>query len=213
MSATAAIRIVMAEDDFLVSKGVERALLSLGCKVVGKAADGREAVEMVKRHRPDLALLDIKMPKMDGLEAARHIQEMCPTPVVILTAHETKDLVKMASEIGVGGYLVKPPDPKELERAICIAIARHDDLMQLRKLSAALTVKNEELQQALSEIKILQGIIPICSFCKKVRDDKGYWQQVEKYISDRSEALFSHGLCPGCRDEHYGDLLKKKTTG
>ena len=66
-----------------------------------------------------------------------------------------------------------------------------------------------ELERALEEVKSLSGILPICSFCKKIRDDDGYWKQVEEYISEHSEAVFSHGLCQGCLEEHYGELMAR----
>jgi hypothetical protein len=85
-----------------------------------------------------------------------------------------------------------------LERAIVIAMARFDDLMKVRRL-------NEELQAALAKGKILSGLLPICASCKKIRDDKGYWQQVEIYIQDHSEAEFTHGFCPDCLAKLYPD--------
>src|SRR6185503_10306114 len=123
-----------------------------------------------------------------------------PTPVVMLTAYETPALVKQAASIaGAGAYLIKPPKARELERAITIALARFDDLMALRRL-------NEELQAALAKVKILSGLLPICASCKKIRDDGGYWQQVEVYISEHSEAEFTHGLCPDCLLKLYPDF-------
>lgn len=75
--------------------------------------------------------------------------------------------------------------------------------MELSRTNHELTTKNNALKQAISEIKQLQGIIPICATCKKVRDDEGYWEQVEKYVSDHSGAKFSHGICPDCARKHY----------
>jgi GAF domain-containing protein len=95
-------------------------------------------------------------------------------------------------------------------------IERHYIEENLKRLvverTAELEQSNKDLKLALSEIKILQGIIPICSHCKKVRDDRGFWQQVESYISEHSEASFSHGVCPQCFDEVYGDLIKTLKT-
>ncbi|MFH2122276.1 MAG: response regulator [Pseudomonadota bacterium] len=200
------IRVVMAEDDFLVGKEIERTLKIKGYEVIGRATSGTQAIEMVKALQPDLVVMDIKMPQMDGLEATERIQQQCPTPVVILTAHETPDFLETASMAGAGAYLIKPPNPDELERAISIAMARHQDLMTMRRLLATIEVKNKELEKAMEEIKVLRGIIPICSFCKKIRDDEGVWEQLEKYISDHSEALFSHGVCPECCEKHYPEL-------
>ena len=102
-------RVLIAEDDYLVSESIKRALGKIGYELVGKASDGKEAVSMAIELRPDVVLMDIKMPEMDGLEAAQKIQECCPMPIVVLTAHEAQELVEKASAAGVGAYLTKPP--------------------------------------------------------------------------------------------------------
>ncbi len=140
--------VLVAENDFLVIKTIEYALKESGFELVGKASSGTEAVEMVCSLTPDVVIMDIHMPGIDGLEAARQIQEKCPTPVVVLTAYESADLVARARDVGVGAYLTKPPKPAEIERAIIIAIARHRELMKLRFLKDELEAKNKELEQA-----------------------------------------------------------------
>jgi len=158
---------------------------------------------MTQAIQPDVVLMDLGMPDMDGIQATQYIQEHCPTPVVALTAYETPEMVESASAAGVGAYLVKPPSPREMERAITIAMARFGDLMELRRLNA-------ELQQALSEIKTLRGIIPICASCKKIRDDEGFWQDVAFYIQAHSEAEFTHGICPDCARKLYPAFYEDK---
>jgi AmiR/NasT family two-component response regulator len=143
---------------------------------------------------------------MDGLEAARRIQERCPTPVVVLTAHESEDLVQKAGEAGVAAYLTKPPRAPEIERAITIALARHEDLMALRRLNQELAARNAELERALAEVKTLRGIIPICMDCKKIRDDEGFWQRVDIYVQEHSHAEFSHSFCPQCAEQRMAAL-------
>jgi AmiR/NasT family two-component response regulator len=196
------IRALIAEDDALVGDVIQRQLQKIGVAVVGRASDGQRAVELAQALRPDIVLMDIEMPEMDGLEAARQMQERCPLPVIVLTAHAGQELVDQAAAAGVGAYLLKSSGAQELDRAITIARARFADLMELRRLNA-------ELQAALAEVKTLSGLLPICASCKKIRDDQGYWQQVEVYICDHSEAEFSHGLCPDCAQklypEFYGD--------
>jgi AmiR/NasT family two-component response regulator len=196
MKELSRVQVLIVDDDFLVVEAVQEILERLGYAVVGKAANGRQAVEDTRTLRPDVVLMDIKMPEMDGLEAAQQIQDCCPTPVVLLTAHETQELVEQASAAGVGAYLMKPPQAREVARAITIALARFSDLMELRRLNA-------ELQDALAQVKTLSGLLPICASCKKVRDDRGYWHQVEVYIRDHSEAKFSHGICPDCAKSLY----------
>ncbi len=204
------IKVLIVEDDFLVSIMVQRMVEEIGYRVIGKAGNGIEAVERTKELKPDVVLMDIKMPDMDGIESAKKIQEKFPTPVVMLTAHETSDLLNKASDAGVGAYLVKPIHVRELENAITIARARFADMIKLREVNLELEKRNKELQAALSKIKTLSGLLPICASCKKIRDDGGYWHQVEAYVQDHSDAEFSHGLCPDCVSRYYPDFKKNK---
>ncbi len=197
------IQVLIVEDDPLVSRMLQGMLAEIGYNTAGKAMNGLQAIDMVQSLRPDVLLMDIKMPDMDGLEATRRIYEHCPTPVVVVTAYDTPELLAEASQIGVGAYLVKPPNAGDMERAITIAMARFSDMMTLRRLNA-------ELQEALAKIKTLKGLLPICASCKKIRDDEGYWHQIEVYIRDHSEAEFSHGLCPDCSQKLYPNLYKDK---
>lgn len=193
-------RVLIVEDDSLVSEMIQGLLEKMWYVVVGRAVNGLQAVEMTQSTQPDVVLMDVRLPDMDGIEATRHIYESCPTPVVVLTAYDTPELVERASAAGVGAYLVKPPDADEIERAITIAIARFEDLMELRRV-------NTELQDTLDKVKTLSGLLPICSSCKKIRDDEGYWNQLEVYIRDHSEVEFSHGLCPECAKELYPEIF------
>ena len=191
-------KILIAEDNFLVGEMVQSVAEEAGCIVVGRAVDGRQAVEMTTKLRPDVVLMDIKMPDLDGIEAAEIIQDRCPTPIVILTAFDTPEMLEKASAIGVGAFLGKPPKVRELSQAIVIARARFGDLLRLRGANEALQTRTKELEEALAKIKTLRGLIPICASCKKIRDDTGYWQELEKYITEHSEADFTHGFCSEC---------------
>jgi AmiR/NasT family two-component response regulator len=209
------IKVLLAEDDYLAGEMIKGILNEIGYTVVGRAIDGVQAVEMATQltgtsTQPDVILMDIEMPQMDGIEATRLIQERCPTPVVILTAYETSELVTLAGRVGAGAYMLKPPNPKEIERTIFIAIARFDDMMAWRRLNAELQARNEELQAALAQIKTLRGLLPICASCKKIRDDEGYWQDVAVYVRDHTEAEFSHGLCPDCAKELFPGYYEDK---
>ncbi len=195
--------VLVAEDDFLVSKEICRILDNLGHQVVATAANGEQALEFCKKHEPDVVLMDIRMPKLDGIAAAAKLQEENPLPVVILTAHESPDIVEQASNAGVGAFLTKPPRQEELSRALVIAVARHQDLMNVRAL-------NERLESALTELKILRGMLPICAICKRIRNDDGFWEQVEVYFREHSNVEFTHGLCPECVREHYTEMLDEE---
>ena len=104
---------------------------------------------------------------------------------------------------------MKPPNMRQVERAITIAMARFKDIMELRRINFELQTRNQEIEAAMAEIKTLSGLLPICSNCKKIRDDQGYWEQVEVYIAKHSNADFSHGLCPDCMKKLYPDSYEK----
>jgi PAS domain S-box-containing protein len=147
-------RVLIVEDDFLVGEKLRGVLEDEGYTVVGDTASGKEAVEMTAELRPDVVMMDIGLLEMDGLTAARHITAQCPTPIVALTAHENPDLVAEASESGIGYYLVKPAQRRELTRAIQIATARFEDLMKLRRLNADLQneiTERKQVEEALQK--------------------------------------------------------------
>lgn len=169
------IRVVIAEDDFLVSQMLQSLLIQRGYDVVGRASDGIEAISMTRSLRPDVVIMDVQMPDMNGVEASRRIQETVPTPIVVLTAYERRDLVESAAEAGVGAYLVKPPNARELERAIIIARARFEDLRKLRELNQELSRVNEDLDAfshtVAHDLKHFLG--PILGFAEVLSDDYG----------------------------------------
>jgi two-component system, sensor histidine kinase and response regulator len=138
-------RVLVAEDDALVAALVQGILEDQGYEVVGVVGDGLSAVEVVEAMHPDVVLMDLQMPGMDGIEATRRIQASCPTPVVVLTAHEEPRLVQNATNAGVGAYLTKPPAGQDLEGAITVAQARFADMLSLRELNEELENRNAEL--------------------------------------------------------------------
>jgi AmiR/NasT family two-component response regulator len=203
MTEPQSIRVLIVDDDALVLETVQRVLERLRYTIVGRAMNGTQALEMVQTlaPAPDIVLMDIQMPGMDGVTAARQIQEQCPTPVVILTAYDTPELVDQAQTAGVMAYLIKPPNTANLGAIIPVALARFREIQTLKRL-------NVELQDALDQVKQLQGMLPICAHCKKIRDDDGYWHQIESYIRDHSEAVFSHSICPDCFRELYPEYVE-----
>jgi YesN/AraC family two-component response regulator len=158
---------------------------------------------MAARERPDVIIKDIKMPGLNGLEASRRIFEICPTPIVLLTAYESRELVARASSVGVGAYLTKPASHIELEKALTIATARFADIKRLRR-------KNEELKRNLTHLQGRKYILPICAECKQIRNNQGEWNSMESYLGDHYNLDFTHGMCPKCMDalyEKYKDML------
>ena len=144
---------------------------------------------------PDLILLDIMMPEMDGYDVCRALKDNDLTrhiPVIFITAvSEAMDEAK-AFNLGAVDYVTKPFHPA----TIAARVKTHLDLSRHIK----------ELRHALETVKTLSGLIPICAGCKKIRDDKGYWKQVETYICEHTDAHFSHGICPDCIKTHYPEI-------
>ena len=198
------MRILIAEDDF-TSRRLLAAVLGKSGHDVVETADGAAAWEALRQPgAPPLAILDWMMPEMDGLEVLRRVRALqSPQPpyVIMLTAKSEKADIIAGLAAGANDYLAKPFDSGELR-------ARVDVGSRLIEMQAALSAKVEELRDALEQIKTLRGIVPICASCKKIRDDKGYWQAVEGYIADHSEATFSHGLCPDCVKNYFPDFKK-----
>ena len=166
------------------------------------ADSGARALSILSRVSPDLILLDVMMPDLDGFETCRRIkadEERKHIPVVFMTALDSVEDKMAGFSAGGVDYITKPFQQVEV-------LARIRTHITLRK-------RERELEQALTEIKTLTGILPICSYCKQIRNDQGYWQQVEEYISQHSKAMFSHGLCPDCYQkemEHVRGLTGKK---
>src|SRR5919199_1513607 len=132
------MRVLLAEDETIIRLDLRDLLERSGFDVVAEARDGEEAVELARAARPDVAIMDVKMPKLDGIEAARRILDERPIPIVMLTAYGHQELVSRAVEAGVFGYLVKPFREQDLLPAIETARARHDELSVLREEAESL---------------------------------------------------------------------------
>ena len=143
------MRILVAEDETIIRLDLRDLLERAGFDVCAEARDGEEAVELARSERPDLAIMDVKMPRLDGIEAARRILEENPIPIVMLTAYGQEELVSRAVEAGVFGYLVKPFREQDLLPAIHAARARHDELQALR-------AEAESLTEALAARKVIE---------------------------------------------------------
>jgi response regulator NasT len=143
------MRILVAEDETIIRLDLRDLLERAGFEVCAEAKDGVEAVELAEAERPDLAILDVKMPRLDGIEAARRILDTRPIPIVMLTAYGQDELVARAVEAGVFGYLVKPFREQDLLPAIRAASARHDELVALREEASSLA-------EALAARKVIE---------------------------------------------------------
>lgn len=205
------MKILVAEDDFTTRTMLQSVLLRWGYEVQA-VADGTIALAvMEKPESPRLALLDWTMPGLDGVEVCRRLrahQTAEPPYLILLTARSQKDDIVVGLQAGANDYIAKPYDTGELQARLAVG-ARMVELQSA--LARRLTEREEliqRLQVALAEVKTLSGIIPICAGCKKIRDDKGFWNQVEAYIQTHSLATFSHGLCPECTTRLYPEIAE-----
>ena len=198
----ASARILVVEDEGIVVLHIKKTLERLGYEVAGIAATGEDAIIKAMEDRPDLVLMDIVLKgPVDGIDAAEKIRAIFSIPIVYLTAHADEMTLKRAMATEPFGYIVKPFRKRDLYIAIEFALYKS-------RAEAERTTLVQELKDARSHIKTLSGMLPICASCKKIRDDKGYWNQIEKYITEHTEALFSHGLCPDCLKKAYEELAK-----
>lgn len=163
--------------------------------------DGEETTQKI-----DLILMDILMPEQDGVETCRQIKRCAhlkDVPVIMVTAKNDLSNLKEAFAAGAMDYISKPFNSVELLARVSSALLLKQEMDRRKNRELELRRSNEELQKALKEVKVLRGLIPICASCKKVRNDGGFWQQLEEYLGEHSEAEFSHGLCQPCIKKLY----------
>jgi DNA-binding response OmpR family regulator len=193
------MKVLIAEDDATTNTMLESILTKWGYDVVC-AHDGEEAWEKLQQpDSPKLVILDRMMPKMDGLEVCRRIREKDPlnlTYVIHLTTLSGKNDIVDGLRAGANDYVTKPFNNEELRARMAVGA-------KMVGLQVDLADKVEALMEALAHIKQLQGVLPICAYCHKIRDDKEVWQKLEAYVEDHSDARFSHSYCPECLDKHY----------
>lgn len=186
------MKILIAEDD-----ATSRLLLQTLLKQQGVIAttDGQQAYDaLLAEDAPRLAIFDWMMPQLDGIETCRKAREDAQLEhlyVIMLTTRDTKDDIAEALQAGADDYLNKPFDRKEMQARIQVG-------KRVLDLQIALTDRVRALEASIKREKHLQGLLPICSYCKKIRDDQNYWQQVERYVETRADVAFSHSICPEC---------------
>ncbi len=195
--------ILIADDDAITRKIIKETIEDWGHDVI-VASDGQEALDAYKADPEiNVAILDWMMPNMTGLEACEEIRKIDRKPsafILVLTSRTSKKDLADALHRGADDYVTKPFDLAELQ-------ARIDVGSRLIDLQLDLQTKIIELKAALEEVKQLQGIIPMCAWCKRIRDDSDYWSSVETYISEHSEIEFSHGICPDCFAKEKNDVI------
>jgi phosphoserine phosphatase RsbU/P len=188
------VRILVADDES-VSRRILQSMLEDWGYSVRVCTDGGVAWELLQQtDAPPLVILDWVMPRMNGLEVCRKLRAVskpCPTYVVLVTSKDQNADIVTGLDAGADDYVAKPFNREELRARVQVG-------ERVVELQRRLAERVRELEAALADVKHLSGLLPICAYCKKIRNDQNYWQQVEIYVSEHSEAQFSHGICPDC---------------
>jgi len=197
------LRILIAEDDAMSRQVLESSVRHLGHELC-IVNNGLEAWEIFNEAEFSVVLSDWMMPEIDGLELCSRIRSLKDRHYVyfiLVTAKNNKEDLITALESGVDDFIAKPYYHGEL-------VARIRAGERMLRLEQTLLDKIRSLEESTEHVRKLQGLLPICSFCKKIRDDSNYWHKVETYIQDRSRILFSHSVCPECYTTHYEQYVK-----
>jgi phosphoserine phosphatase RsbU/P len=199
------VRVLVVEDERKMG-----GLLRRGLQEEGYAVDlvqtGAEAVWAGTENPYDAIVLDVMLPDLDGFEVLRRLRTReVWTPVLMLTARDAVADRVSGLDAGADDYLTKPFDPDELRARINVGV-------RVLTLQDRLTERVNELQDALANVKQLHGLLPICSYCKRIRGDDQYWTAVESYIAERSDAQFSHGICPPCASELEREIERHRSS-
>ena len=192
------LRILIAEDEAVTAADLHDELTAQGYTVIGTADTAVGALKLAEEGRPDLVLMDINLAgSADGVHAAIALRG-AEIPVIFLTAHYDEATLARASRATPVGYITKPFEPHQLSVAIEIGMARHrSDTERMRLL--------REIEHERAEVKTLRGLLPVCTRCKQLRNDDGYWENVEAYISGHGVVDSAHSLCPACMSEVDGE--------
>jgi phosphoserine phosphatase RsbU/P len=199
------MKILVAEDDPVARKILVITLERLGWDVV-TAKDGNGAWEVFEslkgKDAPELAVLDWMMPGLEGIEICRRLRAIPGLEfvyVILLTSRGDKEDLADGLAAGANDYIAKPFDPVELEARVRVG-------ERMVNLQRSLAARVTELEAALGEVRALQGLLPICSYCKKVRNEANYWEQVDSYLTSHSSLELTHGICPVCMEKMMNEL-------
>jgi DNA-binding response OmpR family regulator len=203
------MKILIAEDDPVSRRLLEATLEKFGYDVV-VVADGAEAWTALQRaDAPPLAILDWMMPEMAGVEICRRVRQIptsTPPYLILLTAKTERGDVVAGLDAGANDYLTKPFDRGELRARVQVGV-------QVLELQKNLADRVGELEDALAQVKQLRGLLPICSYCKNIRDEQNFWQRVDNYLMEHADVMFSHGICPDCYKKIVQPKLEQSRAG
>lgn len=188
------MRALIADDDPVAAMAVSRSMSHWGFETA-VVHDGLAAWEHLTSNDPaSLAIVDWEMPGLEGPELCRRVRsdtERAHLYLILLTARNSSTDLVAGLEAGADDYLIKPVDLNELKARVQVGV-------RVVSLQARLAEEVAELQATLDNVRRLRGLLPICAYCKRIRDDRNYWQRVEVYVSEHTDATFTHGICPSC---------------
>lgn len=188
------MQILLAEDETITRLTLQHALKGWGYDVLAVSQGDLAFKELQKPEGPRLALLDWEMPVLSGPELCQKLRQLTteqPHYLILLTGRDHPEDIAAGLKSGANDYLTKPFHRTELEARLNVG-------RRTLELQSQLAQRVRELEEALVQVKQLSGMLPICAWCKKVRNDQNYWLQVEEYISQHADVTFSHGICPAC---------------
>jgi len=218
--------ILLVDDQPFIAEVLRRYLANEPDLALHYCSDPAEAIEVANRLRPTVILQDLVMPGVDGLAIVGRFRAnpaTVNTPIIVLSSKEDPQTKSLAFSMGANDYLVKLPDQLEivariryhtaaflsrLERDEAFRALRESQ-QQLLESNTALLATNQKLGEALSQVKQLRGLLPICSYCKRVRNDGEYWSQIEEYLRENSDLKISHGICDQCYDKQ-AEILRQE---
>jgi CheY-like chemotaxis protein len=192
--------VLVVDDEEAMRWAMRKALATEGYRL-SLAADGAEGLQILRQSRPDLVFLDLRMPGMDGLAFLEeaNVRPEDPYMIVMVTGHGDDAGIARSYERGVNFFLRKPMSSVEI---LCLA-RRCIEIKRLERRQLDLI---RQLKEALAASRTLKELLPICSSCRKIRDDQGYWQVLEAYIRNHTATDFTHGICPECAQKLYPDF-------
>jgi sigma-B regulation protein RsbU (phosphoserine phosphatase) len=197
-------RVLVVDDEPGIRRLLRATLSTAGYEVI-QAADGDEAWRVLERDdAPDIAVLDWMMPGLAGPEICRRSREQASAIAryfILLTARGRMQDIVAGLEAGADDYVIKPFEPEELRARVAVGA-------RMVRLQRDLHQRLKELEEALGREQRLEGLLPICSYCKNIRNDQNYWQRVETYIVEHSAAQFTHSICPDCQTKVRAEIAE-----
>ena len=204
--------VLIVDDEPDIIKILRKYLENHGLGVL-TAQNGREALEILHKSDVRLVITDRIMPEMDGIALCRSIRASDISGyvyIIILTISGSKEDIVNGINAGADDYVTKPFNLEELKVRVDSGLRVLDLEQSLHEKIKEEEILVGELKAALDQVQKLSGMLPICATCKKIRDDKGYWNKIETYICEHSEAKFTHGMCPDCAKEYRSEYFDKK---